>query len=103
MLKNLDETLKERRSTHGDIVLMSGLTQTLQRDLHDAWKRAKPTIHMDDTTRECLHMVCHKLARFTVGDHEHRDHLDDVIGYSTRLADYHDFQTHVEDDHEGVS
>ena len=95
---DMKKKLAERRSTHGDIVLMSNLTQLLERCLHEAWNGAKPNLIMDDTTRECLHMVCHKLARFTVGDHEHRDHLDDVCGYSTRLADYHDFQNNVKED-----
>ena len=81
------EVLEERGKVHGKISENSKVSQELYRSVLEGWLRCKQA-GMTPVENECLHMICHKLARFVTGDHEHRDHMDDVAGYATLLADH---------------
>ena len=84
----IGETLAERGHVHGNIENGANVTYILYNELLAGWEDAKPDVRMGAVERQCLYYICGKLARFVVGDHEHRDHLDDVCGYATLLADH---------------
>ena len=81
------EVLEERGKVHGRIQDNARLTCILYDTVGSAWDSVK-SVPLSSTERLCLHMICHKLARFTTGDHENSDHLVDLMGYSQLLIDH---------------
>ncbi len=76
---NVEDTLNERRKTHGDFSLNASISQHLKAALeqHAAWGMLEPT------QREALHMICHKMSRILAGNPNEPDHWRDIAGYAT--------------------
>ena len=85
-IKNVEDLIEERGKQHGSIHLNCRVTKDILSALKDGWIDAEKG-NMPFVVEECLHMIAHKLSRFAVGDHYHRDHLDDVMGYAMLLGD----------------
>lgn len=81
MTDNIDVLLAERGKVHGDYTEHAQITQDLKQVVYKArnWPVLTPV------QREALDMLTHKMGRILAGDPNHRDHWDDISGYS-RLA-----------------
>jgi hypothetical protein len=81
MTDNIDVLLAERGKVHGDYTEHAQITQDLKQVVYKArnWSVLSPV------QREALDMLTHKMGRILAGDPNHRDHWDDISGYS-RLA-----------------
>lgn len=81
MTDNIDVLLAERGKVHGDYTEHAQITQDLKQVVYKArnWPVLSPV------QREALDMLTHKMGRILAGDPNHRDHWDDISGYS-RLA-----------------
>jgi len=42
--------------------------------------------YLSPTQREALDMTAHKIGRILAGDPDHKDHWDDIAGYTTLVA-----------------
>ena len=42
---------------------------------------------LEQTQRESLDMIAHKIGRILAGDPDFRDHWDDIAGYAKLVAD----------------
>lgn len=80
---NLQATLEERGTTHGDFSDNSRAAQELKRVMqsHQNWE------HLTDVQKEAIHMICHKLGRVAAGDPNHKDHWLDLAGYATLVSE----------------
>lgn len=75
---DINNTLAERQSTHGNFRDHAIFAQALKEHFRDAcWDKLAPQ------QREAIDMICHKLARIAVGDPSHTDHWHDIAGYAT--------------------
>jgi len=76
----LDKTLQERKSQHGDFRDHARIAQALKRAMRNeagvAWER------LTDMQREALDMVQHKIARILAGNPNLADHWADIAGYA---------------------
>ena len=80
-MSDVNETLKERNSTHGDYTVHARITQDLMRVMV-----AGPNwLTLKDTQRESLHMIAHKIGRILAGDPDHIDSWHDIAGYSVLI------------------
>lgn len=76
---NVDETLAQRQSTHGDYSTTAMISQLLS-----SYMRAAPNWDkLSFAQKEGLEMIQHKIARMLCGDHTFKDHIVDIIGYAT--------------------
>ena len=75
---SIEETLADRKKTHGRFDLYAYATQ----DLKDVIE-----VHQIDTLdrvqREALDMIFGKIARIITGDQTEVDHWHDIAGYAT--------------------
>lgn len=81
MSTDINSTLNERQSTHGDYTVHAAFTQDLLRIMQRGpnW----PTLR--DTQKESLHMIAHKIGRILAGDPDHIDSWHDIAGYSVLI------------------
>jgi hypothetical protein len=79
---NVQDVLKERKSTHGDYSEHAEITQRLKDVIHGYPNWLKLS-HMQ---RESLHMVLHKIGRIMSGNPNVADHWIDMAGYSTLIS-----------------
>lgn len=72
--QELNETLEKRGSEYGDMREMAFTAQTLKQMLtHDG---------MSNVQKECLDVICTKLARIANGNPDNRDSWLDIAGYA---------------------
>ena len=81
-MSEINETLKERGSTHGDFQENSDVSQKIKKILRDSlnWEDMSPD------QQECLDMTAHKIGRILSGDYNFHDHWHDCAGYFTLVA-----------------
>lgn len=79
---DLNETLKERGSVHGDFRDQATATQRLKQVMQSCpnWT-ALTHVH-----RDAAEMIAVKLGRILAGDPDHHDHWHDIAGYATLVA-----------------
>jgi hypothetical protein len=91
MLDTISAMLVERNVTHGDYCDHAGITQAIKAVLYNSVSRRypdRPLMHkLSDMQRESLDMIAHKIGRILAGDPNHKDHWDDIAGYSKLIAD----------------
>lgn len=73
----VDATLSQRQKTHGEFSDHARIAQELKGCLIPV--RGE----LQDTHREALDMICHKIARILAGDTNEPDHWHDIAGYAT--------------------
>ena len=81
MSTDINETLSQRNSTHGDYDVHARYTQDLLRTM----QRSKNWERLRDTQKESLHMIAHKIGRILAGDPDHADSWHDIAGYSVLI------------------
>lgn len=74
--------LAQRQKTHGKFKTQAVISQQLKEVM-----REHGLYELEYDQIEALEMVAHKIARVLNGDPTHRDHWDDIAGYSTLVAD----------------
>lgn len=82
-MSNIDETLQERKKTHGEYTDNAQTTWDLMRVVmyRPGWN------DLTDTQRETIHMTFHKFSRAINGDPSEPDHWLDVSGYNKLIVD----------------
>lgn len=78
----IQDILDERKTTHGDFVDNSYLSQEIKNTLFE-------TVGYNDLEpymAEALDMIVHKIARIVCGDAKFKDHWDDIAGYATLVS-----------------
>jgi UDP-N-acetylmuramoylalanine-D-glutamate ligase len=78
---NVDETLKERGTTHGDFGVNAACAQMLKGVCHDHCITALSSVQL-----EALENICQKMARILTGNPNHADNWHDIAGYA-KLAE----------------
>ena len=78
----IDAILAEREKTHGSFETHANCTQLLE----DTFYSFKLSHFYNSVMREGLHMIFHKLGRIAAGSQTHKDHWDDIAGYSTLVS-----------------
>ena len=91
----MDELLAEREKTHGPFWMHAHITQGIKSVMHfhKNWRG------LNDSKREALDMIAHKIGRILAGDPNHADHWLDIAGYATLVVK--ELESHgkkVEDD-----
>lgn len=71
---NLGKILEERGSNYGDFAEMALFAQNL--------KVMLVTDRMNTVQRECMDLICTKLARLVIGNPNHADSWVDIAGYA---------------------
>lgn len=84
MSEKLNTTLATRGSKYGEIESNCIVTAGLMRIVMTGDNADQLT----DVHRECLHMICHKIARMVNGDVNYIDNPHDIAGYATLLEGY---------------
>lgn len=75
-MREISETLKERRSEHGDFTDHARIAQRLKTVLK------MEQLQLSDIQNEALDMILHKIARIAAGNPNHKDHWHDIAGYA---------------------
>ena len=73
-MKELKETLQKRGSEYGDFSKVAFTAQTLKTVLANK--------EMTKVQRECLDLICTKLARIAHGNPSNKDSWLDIAGYA---------------------
>jgi hypothetical protein len=78
-----EKLITERGSQYGDAEDQWTTSQMLKSICHTSpnWE-TMPELH-----KEALDMICLKMSRILVGDFNHMDHWDDIIGYAKVVSD----------------
>lgn len=80
-MSDINETLTQRNSTHGNFVHNAMLSQGIKNMIR---------IHADGRLSqlqfEALDMIAHKIARIVTGNPNVHDHWHDIAGYATLAA-----------------
>jgi len=74
--------LDARAKTHGSFAENARISQALKAVMESGSYEKLP-----DTHREALDMIALKLSRILSGQHNYRDHFDDIAGYATLVAE----------------
>lgn len=82
----LDEILNERGSRYGLFIDVANATSEIQEAVYNSMSAEKMTGMLADQTI-AIDMICHKLARIAVGDHNYVDNWIDIAGYAQLVAD----------------
>lgn len=83
MSDNIQETLNERKRTHGEFEENARATWAMMEVLQA--ERNWPTLSA--SKRHACYMIVHKLARIIVGDEDYVDNWDDIQGYAKLVSD----------------
>ena len=75
---NVDQTLTERQSTHGDFKQNAECSQALKFTC-----RQHVVATLTHVQQEALDNICQKLARILTGNPNHQDSWHDIAGYAT--------------------
>jgi hypothetical protein len=78
----VEEVLGDRKKTHGDFAVHARITQGLKNEMHGGprWE------YLNDSQREALEMIVHKIGRILAGNPGFADHWIDIAGYATLVA-----------------
>lgn len=76
---NIEETLKERETTHGSWANGCEVAQGIKRVLD----KFSPIYPRPDVVKEGLDRIRMKLSRIAVGHHSNPEHWHDIAGYAT--------------------
>lgn len=79
----INVSLSKKEKTHGVYKETASLSQAFK----DVMRSGRNWQSMNDPQRESLECIAMKLARLLNGNHNHRDHWDDVAGYATLGGD----------------
>lgn len=82
---SLSTLLAERQKTHGDYGRHACVTQAIKRVFQAPGLPG--ALALDDSQKESLDMIAHKIGRILAGDPNHEDHWRDIAGYATLVAD----------------
>ena len=82
-MSDIQEVLKERKSTHGEYTEHARCTQRIM----DAVMAERNWHILTPIQKETLHMIAHKIGRIMVGNPNHEDHYTDIIGYTQLVLD----------------
>lgn len=80
--KPIDQTISERRNTHGDFRRDAATAQALKHVMREGENWGE----LSSVQREALEHVATKIARILAGDPNYKDHWLDVIGYFTLVV-----------------
>lgn len=81
--KSIDDTLAERKKSHGTFTEHATCCQDLK-----ATMQMQPNwLGLDPDMREALDMIQHKISRILVGNPKHHDSWHDIVGYAKLVAD----------------
>lgn len=78
----IEEILAAREKTHGDFSIHAAITDAIKYHMHNSSKWS----YLSPMQREALDMTAHKIGRILAGDPDHKDHWDDIAGYTTLVA-----------------
>ena len=70
--------ISRRLKTHGNWREQASFSQTVK----ELFKSGKNWDQLNDGQREALEMLAVKISRALHGDHNYRDHWDDMVGYA---------------------
>lgn len=84
-MTDINETLKQRNSTHGDFWVQARVAQNLKSTarLGDSWSS------MTGAQREAIDMILHKVSRIVCGNSSFDDHWLDIQGYA-KIGNVHE-------------
>jgi len=77
IMEKTNMIITKRQRTHGVYKEQSAYSQTLKEIL----RQGKNWDILNDGQKEALEMIAVKIARVLNGDHNFRDHWDDIVGY----------------------
>lgn len=80
--KTIEEILAEREKTHGDFRIHAAITDAIKFHMLSSSKWD----YLSSMQREALDMTAHKIGRILAGNPDHKDHWDDIAGYTTLVA-----------------
>jgi ubiquitin C-terminal hydrolase len=75
--------LEEREVTHGDFEMKSIWIQEIMENLVGLYSYQE----MEADKKEAIHMILVKLSRILYGNHDHKDHWDDIAGYAQLVSE----------------
>ena len=81
-MENIEDTLKERGKTHGNYETQAILGQRIKR----AMRNGKNWFGLHDDQIDALEMITVKVSRILTGNPNELDHLLDIVGYATLVA-----------------
>ena len=81
-MTDINQTLQERQSTHGEFADHAWISQ----DLCESMRQHPNYNGLSAMKKESLEMIQHKVARIINGDSSTHDHWHDIAGYATLVA-----------------
>lgn len=78
-MNNINDTLTEREKRYGDFCGHAHITQTIK----DVMKCDIGWNDLNDSQKEALEMIAHKIGRIINGDPNYADSWHDIAGYAT--------------------
>ena len=84
VMPTVDETLATRASKYGDFADVARISEKL---LEAARSEGPFWDKLDDTKKEGVKLILHKIARAISGDPEYRDNWHDIAGYAKLVED----------------
>jgi len=79
----VDQILEDREVTHGDFEMKAMWIQEIMENLVGLYSYQK----MEADKKEAIHMILVKLSRILYGNHDHKDHWDDIAGYAQLVSE----------------
>lgn len=79
---SIEQILAEREKTHGCYKAHADITQSIKLDMSNTPQWAM----LENTQREALDMIAHKIGRILAGNPSYKDHWDDIAGYATLVS-----------------
>lgn len=78
---NVSATLNERGTRYGDFPTHATITQNIKRAMVESpnWNE------LEDSMKESLEMIAHKIGRILNGDPTYADSWHDISGYATLI------------------
>lgn len=83
-MSDVNETLEERNSTHGDFTQQAECSQEIKKVVY-FWARKNST-ELTQSQRESLEMIAVKISRILNGSPNHADSWHDIAGYATLIV-----------------
>lgn len=80
---SIENTLQERKSSHGDFTHNARIAQQIMRVVETGPSYGELT----DIMKEAIHMFAHKIARIVGGNPHVHDHWHDIAGYARLVED----------------
>ena len=81
-MSDTEKLLAERATTHGEYSEHARITQGIM----DIIMSGRNWPRLSVIQRESLHMFAHKIGRICEGDPNHKDHWEDISGYSVLVS-----------------